>query len=224
MPAVLTDHQLGLYLKRIGYHSQHLPQPNIDTLRAIQTRQSKSIAFENLALHHPKVLEELLCVFLSVLLPSAVQLDCDRDPSSHCSFDVFTCYTCLNFSWLHLHCCYASASLHCTATDALQSQTAHARWDWFALQCKQRGERITTDLPAVFHKLVEQQRGGYCFEANALLAAALRALGFQLYSSGARYVTKTAWQVLQQAARPICAQSHISRILTCEKLAISSLS
>ncbi len=34
------------------------------------------------------------------------------------------------------------------------------------------------ELPALMAKLVRSRRGGYCYEHNTLLAAALRALGF----------------------------------------------
>jgi N-hydroxyarylamine O-acetyltransferase len=37
---------------------------------------------------------------------------------------------------------------------------------------------IRLDLPGLAAKLVDARRGGYCFEQNALLAAALEALGF----------------------------------------------
>lgn len=42
----------------------------------------------------------------------------------------------------------------------------------------QLGRRIAIDLPSVERKLVHERRGGYCFEHNTLLAAALRTLGF----------------------------------------------
>lgn len=41
-------------------------------------------------------------------------------------------------------------------------------------------------LPAVQHKLVAQRRGGYCYEHNALLQAALQALGFDVIGLSAR--------------------------------------
>ncbi len=40
------------------------------------------------------------------------------------------------------------------------------------------GKPIRLDLPGLMAKLVDARRGGYCFEQNALLAAALEALGF----------------------------------------------
>ncbi|RTQ44733.1 arylamine N-acetyltransferase [Hymenobacter gummosus] len=41
------------------------------------------------------------------------------------------------------------------------------------------GRPISNDLDVIFDKLVRRRRGGYCFEQNALLAAALTELGFR---------------------------------------------
>lgn len=49
-----------------------------------------------------------------------------------------------------------------------------------------RGIRI--DVPAVQDKLVRRGRGGYCFEQNTLLEAALEALGFRLQTLAARVI------------------------------------
>jgi N-hydroxyarylamine O-acetyltransferase len=43
-----------------------------------------------------------------------------------------------------------------------------------------RGLPIRLDLESLQAKLVTERRGGYCFEQNMLLAAALEAIGFQL--------------------------------------------
>lgn len=43
-----------------------------------------------------------------------------------------------------------------------------------------RGLPIRLELSALFDKLVVQRRGGYCFEQNALLAAALARIGFRV--------------------------------------------
>lgn len=40
-----------------------------------------------------------------------------------------------------------------------------------------------TDLPSIFAKTVTARRGGYCFELNGLLGAALQALGFDVRRS-----------------------------------------
>lgn len=42
------------------------------------------------------------------------------------------------------------------------------------------GRPVLTDLPSVQKKLVEGRRGGYCFEQNVLLKAALEAIGFKV--------------------------------------------
>ena len=39
---------------------------------------------------------------------------------------------------------------------------------------------IVLEDDALFHKIVENRRGGFCYEANGLFAALLRALGFQV--------------------------------------------
>lgn len=48
------------------------------------------------------------------------------------------------------------------------------------------GHGISIDLPAVWNKLVEQHRGGYCFEQNTLLLYVLRVLGFEVTPLSAR--------------------------------------
>jgi N-hydroxyarylamine O-acetyltransferase len=66
-----------------------------------------------------------------------------------------------------------------------------------------RGVRL--DIAALQSKLVQRRRGGYCFEQNTLLEAALRALGFSLVTLVARVVrglpesaaTARAHQLLQ---------------------------
>ena len=42
------------------------------------------------------------------------------------------------------------------------------------------GRPIRLDLPSLADKLIDQRRGGYCFEQNALLAAVLEELGFKV--------------------------------------------
>jgi N-hydroxyarylamine O-acetyltransferase len=48
------------------------------------------------------------------------------------------------------------------------------------------GRRIDLDPAAIERKLVHDRRGGYCFEQNALLLAALTALGFEARPLSAR--------------------------------------
>lgn len=44
----------------------------------------------------------------------------------------------------------------------------------------QLGRRLTTDPDAAFAKLVERRRGGWCYEHNGVLGAALAAIGFDV--------------------------------------------
>ncbi|HEY0858208.1 MAG TPA: arylamine N-acetyltransferase [Albitalea sp.] len=48
------------------------------------------------------------------------------------------------------------------------------------------GWPVSLDLAAVERKLVQEQRGGYCFEHNLLFGEALRAIGFEVGALAAR--------------------------------------
>ncbi len=48
------------------------------------------------------------------------------------------------------------------------------------------GLGVDLDLDAIYRKLVTSRRGGYCFEHNALLAAVLGSVGFEVTSLSAR--------------------------------------
>lgn len=45
---------------------------------------------------------------------------------------------------------------------------------------------ISLDVRDIYQKFVERHRGGYCMENNIFLHHILRALGFQVYMTGAR--------------------------------------
>jgi N-hydroxyarylamine O-acetyltransferase len=60
------------------------------------------------------------------------------------------------------------------------------------------GRGIALDLASIERKLVRERRGGYCFEQNNLLAAALRALGFPV----TRLMGRVRWQVPAEVATP----------------------
>ena len=47
---------------------------------------------------------------------------------------------------------------------------------------------ISTDFDYIFYKLVELKRGGYCFEQNTLIAAALETLGLEVEIKAARVI------------------------------------
>jgi N-hydroxyarylamine O-acetyltransferase len=64
------------------------------------------------------------------------------------------------------------------------------------------GRTIATGLPAITRKLVHDRRGGYCFEQNALLGSALRALGF----TADPLLGRVRWQVPADVATPLVHQ------------------
>jgi len=57
---------------------------------------------------------------------------------------------------------------------------------------------IRLHLPALEQKLVRDRRGGYCFEHNTLLLAALRALGF----AATPHLARVRWQVPDDVVLP----------------------
>ncbi|MGW6390007.1 arylamine N-acetyltransferase family protein [Streptomyces sp. NPDC055103] len=54
------------------------------------------------------------------------------------------------------------------------------------------GRQIPLDLKSLQAKLVRRRRGGYCYEQNSLLAAALERIGFPVAGRGARNRTRGA--------------------------------
>jgi N-hydroxyarylamine O-acetyltransferase len=65
------------------------------------------------------------------------------------------------------------------------------------------GRPVSLELGALQDKLVRSRRGGYCFEHNTLLKAALEALGFAVTSLSAR----VRWMALPD--RPLGARTHM---------------
>lgn len=64
------------------------------------------------------------------------------------------------------------------------------------------GARVRLDLPSIATKLVEQRRGGYCFEQNKLLHAALTRIGFRVTP----LIARVRWQLPPEASS---AQTHM---------------
>ncbi|MFM8619292.1 MAG: arylamine N-acetyltransferase family protein [Opitutaceae bacterium] len=64
------------------------------------------------------------------------------------------------------------------------------------------GRLIATDLPSIERKLVRDRRGGYCFEQNALLGAALRQLGFAVTP----LIGRVRWQIPDDVPTPLVHQ------------------
>lgn len=65
-------------------------------------------------------------------------------------------------------------------------QLAHLRSVPFENLDIHLGRPITLDLPHLFHKIVNQRRGGFCYELNGLFAWLLRELGFDVTLLSAR--------------------------------------
>jgi N-hydroxyarylamine O-acetyltransferase len=65
------------------------------------------------------------------------------------------------------------------------------------------GRPVPLDLASLQAKLVRSRRGGYCFEQNAVLAAALRQIGFQTTGLGARVT------VMSQPGAPLGPRGHM---------------
>lgn len=61
---------------------------------------------------------------------------------------------------------------------------------------------ISLSLPALEQKLVHERRGGYCFEQNTLLKAALESIGFKVTT----LIARVRWQV---PAEVETAQTHM---------------
>lgn len=64
--------------------------------------------------------------------------------------------------------------------------TAHAQAIPFENLDVLLGKPIQLEIGAIYHKLVEARRGGYCFEQNGLFMAVLARLGFEVLPLSAR--------------------------------------
>jgi N-hydroxyarylamine O-acetyltransferase len=73
-----------------------------------------------------------------------------------------------------------SGSLEPTAQTLRALQVAHLRTVPFENLSIHSGEPIVLQDDALFTKIVERRRGGFCYECNGLFAALLRALGFDV--------------------------------------------
>ena len=71
-------------------------------------------------------------------------------------------------------------SLLSTAETLRQLQLAHLLSVPFENLSIHGNEPIVLDDEALFTKIVERRRGGFCYECNGLFAALLRALGFEV--------------------------------------------
>src|SRR5689334_3711895 len=64
-------------------------------------------------------------------------------------------------------------------------QVAHLQSVPFENLSIHNGEPIVLDEDALFTKIVERKRGGFCYECNGVFAGLLRALGFEVVMLGA---------------------------------------
>lgn len=73
-----------------------------------------------------------------------------------------------------------TGSLAPTAETLRNLQVAHLRTVPFENLSIHLGEPIVLEDDALFAKIVEKRRGGFCYEANGLFAALLRSLGYEV--------------------------------------------
>lgn len=71
----------------------------------------------------------------------------------------------------------------------------------------QFGRRLTISINDAFRKIVEQQRGGWCYEQNGLLGWALSEIGF--------HVTRLAASVMRNPEDDQTAANHLCLLVTC---------
>lgn len=71
-----------------------------------------------------------------------------------------------------------------------------------------RGESFEISTETIYKKIVEEGRGGYCFELNGLFAALLRALGYEVEEYAGRwfYRNDTKLEVPRFCHRVICVR------------------
>lgn len=69
------------------------------------------------------------------------------------------------------------------------------------------GQPVNLDLPALQRKLIDEQRGGYCFEQNLLLRNVLQQLGFQVTGLAAR----VTWNLPETT---VLARTHMLLLVT----------
>jgi N-hydroxyarylamine O-acetyltransferase len=83
-----------------------------------------------------------------------------------------------------------SGSLELTAETLRALQVAHLLAVPFENLSIHAGEPIVLNEDALFGKIVENRRGGFCYEANGLFASLLRALGFEVAMLSAGVATR----------------------------------
>jgi N-hydroxyarylamine O-acetyltransferase len=87
---------------------------------------------------------------------------------------------------------------------------AHVRTVPFENLDVQFGLSLSTDPAQAFAKLVERRRGGWCYEHNGVLGAALAAIGFP--------VTRISAGVMREVRGDEAMGSHLALLVECEGL------
>jgi len=79
------------------------------------------------------------------------------------------------------------------------------------------GRPVALGIGSIHDKLVQQKRGGYCFELNALFAHALTALGFKVKGLAARVLLNHAAGATRRSHMPMSdsGAGHSPRRLDC---------
>jgi N-hydroxyarylamine O-acetyltransferase len=85
---------------------------------------------------------------------------------------------------------------------------AHVRAIPFENLDVQLGRHLTTDPAAAFAKLVEARRGGWCYEHNGVLGAALAAIGFD--------VMRMSAGVMREVRGDQAMGSHLCLLVDCD--------
>lgn len=91
----------------------------------------------------------------------------------------------------YLHRIHYNGSLEPTFQLLSVLQEAHLLAVPFEILDIHLGRKILLEEEALFHKIVEQQRGGFCYELNGLFALLLRTLGYKvtMLSAGVAHAT-----------------------------------
>lgn len=75
-----------------------------------------------------------------------------------------------------------------------------------------RGIPLSLEPDALYNKIVERRRGGYCFELNGLFGWLIRELGFKTKDCMARYL-RGETGIPMRRHRVIIAETHEGRVL-----------
>lgn len=65
----------------------------------------------------------------------------------------------------------------------------------------QLGRPVTIEIPAIYEKIVERGRGGWCYEMNGIFGWALKELGF--------HVTRATGAVMREMGGEACVANHL---------------